>query len=351
MTAHSKIPANEAIVATGDWTEIRNNTIGAHEIPALIAPETDVVGEDHEEFETDNATPISAYTSPLALWEMKTGRFNPVGKARKGLWARIKYGFIQSACDDMALETRKPAGVFIHPERPYMSSRVDMEVSEDGGASWLPAISFNVATKLSETWQTAVGEWVTPEHVYLQCQHHMAVTGADRVYVFALIGGVTTKVFTEERDPEIIETIEQAIDSFWNCVTQDRAPDSDPSRDQAVINRLNSRVAPDAPVVDMRDNDALKKLIEKKKAFSSKKNDLDKEIKILNAEIAQMVGPVASAIISDTQQIRWIHVQEKYQPATTKAGYSYLSTSKITDKSAGATLQDLMKSDAAETAD
>lgn len=345
MTAHSQIKATEAIVSSDDWTEIRRNTIGAHEIPALLAPETDVAGEDHEEFETADATPISAYTSPLALWEMKTGRFKPTGNARKGLWARIKYGFIQSACDDLGLETRRPAGVFIHPEQPHMSSRVDMEVSEDGGTTWLPAISFNVATKLSDTWQTAVGEWAAPEHVQLQCQHHMAVTGAERIYVFALIGGVTTKVFTEDRDPEMIEIIEEAVEGFWTCIDEDRKPEADPNRDLDVINRLYSRLAPDAPVVDMRGNAELSKLIERKDSLSKQQNELKKEIQELNAEIAQMVGPVASAIVSDTQQIRWIHVKERHQPAATKPGYSYLRTSKITDKSAGATLQDLVAAD------
>lgn len=343
MTAHTEIKEGEAIVSTNDWTEIRRNTIGGHEIPALLAPETDVAGEDHEDFETTDDTPISAYTSPLALWEMKTGRFKPVGNARKGLWARIKYGFIQSACDDLGLETRRPAGVFIHPDNPHMSSRIDMEVSENQGATWLPAISFNVATKLSDTWQTAVGEWVAPEHVQLQCQHHMAVTGAERIYVFALIGGVTTKAFVEDRDPEMIEIIEDAVEGFWKCVEEDRRPEADPNRDLDVINRLYSRVKPDAPVVDMRGNTELSKLIERKDSMSKQQTELKKEIRALSAEIAQLVGPVASAIISDTQQIRWIHIKERYQPAATNPGYSYLRTSKITDKSSGATLQDLAR--------
>lgn len=345
MTAQAPMTTRTPLIAAQDWQELRRTTIGAHEIPALLAPDTDTAGEDHEEFETDDSTPISAYTSPLALWEMKTGRLKPVSNNRKGLWARIKYGFIDSACEQVGLERRRPEGVRIHPEQPHMSSRIDTEVSEDGGATWLPAISFNVASKLSETWQTAVGEWAIPENVQLQCQHHMAVTGAAHIYVFALIGGVATKIFREDRDEELIAIIEDSVGKFWECVEEDRQPDPDLERDHEVIKRLYSKVAPDAPVVDMRDDGELVAMIEKKDALSKEKNNLTKDIKDLNARIAQHVGPVASAIISDTKQIRWIHVGEKEKPAQTTAAYSYLSVSKITNKSSGATLADLAERD------
>jgi len=342
----------QPVISEASWMEIRQETIAAHEVTALMQADADTVGEDHEEFETEDGAAVSAYASPLALWEMKTERLKAAGAAtRKGLWARIKFAVIDNACEERGLETRRPAGVYLHPKRPHMSSRIDLEVSEDGGTTWLPGLAFNVAQKMMDSWRTAVGEWATPEHVFLQCQHHMAVTGAERVYVFALMGGVETRVFVEERDDEMIADIEDAVDSFWDAVKQDRRPPADPARDLATLNRLNSRVMPDSPVADLRGNAEVSALVERQAAKTKQKTALEKEIDQIKAELSEHMEGKSAAILSDTQQLKWIHLEERHVPARTQRASAYLRTSKITDKSTGLTLQDLARMDSEKADD
>lgn len=329
-----------------DWTEIRKTTVAAHETPALFESVAEIAdtSEDHEEFETQDGVSISAYSSPLALWEMKTGQYEGAGSTKRGLWSRIKWGVIQAECEEREFETRRPEGVYIHPDIDFMSSRVDQEATDDGGATWVPVTSYNVAGTMTDTWRNAVGQWVVPEYVEIEAQHHMAVSGAARCFVVCLFGGVTTRFFVVERDEELIEDITETIKDFWSRVTDMQRPDDSGVRDAKVMNRLNSKINPETDVVDMRGDLDFLSLIEKKDALSKKANGLKKEIDAIKAQIAAKMEGIGSAVISDTKQYVWITVEDKEQPATIKKGYTYLGPRKISEKSAGPKLMDIVSS-------
>ena len=335
---------NQVRVTNADWSEIRGTTIAAHEVPALFesVAENAETGEEHDDFETESGTPVSAYGSPLSLWEMKTGRFKDAGSNKRGLWSRIKWGVITAACEERGLETRKPLGVYLHPEIDFMSSRVDTEVTEDGGATWLPLISFNVAGTVSDMWRNAVGEWTPPEYVHLQAYHHMAVTGAEKCFVVGLFGGVTVRFFAIERDNEMIEDIEETIKAFWACIDEDRRPGASGARDVQVLHRLCSVIDPKTSVVDMRNDRDFIALIEKKAALAAKKTATEKEMKAINAQIAERMDGVGSALISDQKQIAWSYTAAS-EVSYTRSASASLRTKKITAKAAGTPLEDLVK--------
>jgi predicted phage-related endonuclease len=333
-------------ITDADWSDLRETTIGAHETPALFHSVADIAdeGEDHEEFETDTGVAISAYSSPLALWEMKSGLYRPSGSGKRGLWSRIKWGVIESACEDQEIETRRAAGVYLHPELDCMSSRIDREASDDGGETWVPVTSYNVAGTMTDTWRNAVGEWVVPEYVEVEAHHHMAVTGAMKCFVVALFGGVSTRFFTVDRDEELITDIVETIQDFWQRVEDGIRPEDAGVRDAKVMSRLNSKVNPQTEVKDMRGDAEFLALIEKKDSLSKKANGIKKEIDEIKAQIASRMEGIGSAVISDTKQYVWVTVQDKEQPATIKKGYTYLGARKISEKSAGAKLLDLISS-------
>lgn len=331
-------------VTDADYNDLRVSSIAAHETPALFASVAEITetSEDHEEFETDDSVSVSAYSSPLALWEMKTGQYTPVGAKQRGLWSRIKWGVIDAACEERAIETRRPAGVYLHPTMDFMSSRIDREASEDGGATWVPLIAFNVAGTMADTWRNALGEWTQPEYVELQAQHHMAVMGADRCFVVALFGGVQVRFFVVERDEELVEEITLAIEDFWAMVESKTAPKAGDDHDAKVISRLNAKILPDAVIKDMRQDVAFLALIEQKDALSKKANALKREIDAIKAQITLKMDGVSCAVISDTKQLIWVTVADKMQPAQMKSGYTYVSSRKISEKAAGPKLQELL---------
>ena len=329
-----------------DFMELRKTTIAAHEAPALFESVAEIAetSEDHEEFETQEGVSISAYASPLALWEMKSGLYTPTGSGRRGLWSRIKWGVIDAACEEEGIAVRRPEGAYIHAELDMMSARPDKEGSDDEGTTWCPIVSYNVAGTMADTWRNAVGEWVAPEYVQIEAQHHMAVTGAERTFVVALFGGVTTRFFTVERDEDLVTDIVETIRDFWNLVETGQRPGDRGERDAKVMSRLNSKVLPEMEVVDKRDDPSFLALVEQKDALSKKAGKLKKEIDAIKAEIAARMNGIGSAVISDTQQISWITVAEKHVEAQVKPGYSYLRARKISEKSAGPKLMEIVGS-------
>jgi predicted phage-related endonuclease len=331
-------------ISTADWSDIRKTTIAAHEAPALFlsVAEGSEMGEDHEDFEDEGGVPVSAYSSPLALWEMKTGRYRDVSNGKRGLWSRIKYGVINSACEDRAIETRRPEGVYLHPQHDFMSSRFDMEGTPDGGTTWLPIISYNIAGTLADTWRNAVGEWTPPEHVILEAQHHMACTNADSVYVIALFGGVSVRFFTIDRDEDLIQDLVETVVAFWDAVEQDRRPAHSGGRDAQVLSRLCSKIDPNCAVEDLRNDHEFIALLEKKSAKAAEKTKLEKEIKELSAQISARMDGIGSAIIGDNKQLAWSFTEEK-EISFLRPASSRLIAKKISDKAAGTKLVDLIE--------
>lgn len=328
-----------------DWGEIRRTTIAAHETPALFETIAEMAGDDEEreEFQTEDGAPVSAYSSPLALWEMKTGRYSEAGSRKRGLWSRIKWGVMTAALEERGIEMRRPAGVYVHPQHDFMSSRIDNEASEDGGATWVPVISFNVAGTMTDQWRNATGEWTAPEYVHIQAQHHMACTGAEKVFVVALFGGITVRFFVIERDEELVEDIVGAICDFWALVEQDKQPRHSGARDVQVLNRICSRINPTGRVIDKRKDKTFLSLIEKKKAKAAQKGALEKEIKEINALLAVEMDGVESALISDTQQYVWIRTPEAVIPETTRSASAYLREKKVSPKASGDPINQLLE--------
>jgi predicted phage-related endonuclease len=331
-------------VTDADWSEIRGTTVAAHETPALFesVAENAEISDDHDDFETDAGTPVSAYGSPLSLWEMKTGRFKDAGSNKRGLWSRIKFGVITAACEERGLETRKPLGVYLHPEIDFMSSRVDQEVTEDGGATWQPLISFPVAGTVSDMWRNATGDWTPPEYVLLQAYHHMAVTGAEKCFVVGLFGGITIRFFTVERDEEMIEDIVETIRSFWACVEEDRRPAASGARDMKVLQRLCSKIDPETEIIDKRNDREFLALIEQKATLAAQKTAIEKQLKGINAQLAEHMDGVGAAVISDFKQIAWSFTAAA-EVSYTRSASATLRTKKISDKAAGTPIGDLVK--------
>jgi len=333
------VPTSQA-----SWSDLRSQTMAAHETPALfesIAGSADTDTDEHEDFESDDGRPVSAYATPLSLWEMKTGLLKPASAGRRGLWSRIKWGVIDSVVEDNGLERRKPAGVYLHPNIPFMSSRIDAEVSDDGGKTWMPLCAHNVANSIADGWRNASGEWIAPEHIVLQAHHHMAVTGADRFFVVALFGGTTIRTFTVKRDEALVADVLSAIRGFWKLVEENQRPDADFDRDGQILRRLCSKIDPATSVVDRRNDTELTSLIQEKNRLSARMSELNKEAERIKSLLAKKMEGVGVAIISDDRQLYWRRRAPQQVSYSTEESFS-LAEKKISDKTAGTPIGDLL---------
>jgi hypothetical protein len=337
----------QATLSDADFQEIRATTIGAHESPALFETIAEISGvsedDDTTEYQDQEGTPVNAYGSPLSLWEMKSGYYKGTPPAKRSLWSRIKWGVCQDAIEDLGFQGRKSEGVYISTQSPHMSSRVEMEVSELD-ENWQPMIAKNVSSNTVGMWRNATGDWVVPESVQIEAQHHMAVRGTQTCYVVALFSGVTTKNFLVERDEELCQELMETVTDFWELVENGKRPRSKGARDQSVLSRLNAKIDPTQQVIDLRNDTNFQTLLTDKDKLKASEKEIKKKIDEIDVILKEKMDGIGSAIISDTHQIRWIKIAEA-EVSYTKQASSYLRSSKINKKAAGTALDQLVEND------
>ena len=64
-----------------------------------------------------------------------------------------------------------------------------------------------------------------PEHIALQLQHQLEITGYNVGYIVALVGGNTMKVVKSKRDPNIGKEIRKRVKEFWQEIKNGVEPE------------------------------------------------------------------------------------------------------------------------------
>lgn len=332
---------------TADHATLRKETIQAHEVPALFETVADISGvsetDESGEATNEEGVAVNAYGSPLSLWELKRGLLTQPVPTERSTWSYVKWGVCTAATNEMGATSRKPAGVAVRIDNPRVSSRVDSEVSLDLGQTWEPLLAKNVGNMSIDMWRNATGEWVVPEAVLLECQHHCYVRGCARVHVAALFGGLVVRRFVVERDEDLIADIADTIEAFWKAVDAGRRPAASGKRDQKVIARLNALIDPTEEVIDLRGDRTIETMLNDKARIDSEIKALQASLDEINDKLRERMDGVASAIVSDTHQLRWIK-QPAQEVSYSKQASAHLRMTKIPKKAAGRSLEDLASS-------
>jgi putative phage-type endonuclease len=87
-------------------------------------------------------------------------------------------------------------------------------------------------------------EWLdgeAPDHIEVQLQHQLEITGYSWGCIAALVGGNTLKVIERERDAEMGAAIRQEVEAFWHTVDLNHEPAPDFTQDAETIARLYSK--------------------------------------------------------------------------------------------------------------
>lgn len=153
---------------------------------------------------------INPFKSAYALWLEKTGQIEleetennythfgtllePIIRKeftmRTGLKVRQKHMLLQSE------------------KYPFMYANLDGVINEDGEMAIFEA-------KTASEYKLEVWENEVPAPYILQIQHYMAVTGAKKTYIAALVGGNKFYWHEIKRDDEMIEKIIAMEKYFW----------------------------------------------------------------------------------------------------------------------------------------
>lgn len=187
------------------WLDVRSHGIGGSDASVIVG--------------------LNPWKSLFALWMEKTGQAEPeeLSDNERVYWGNV---LEETVAREFTRRTGKKVqrrGVLQHDDIPYLLASVDrLVVGENAGLECKTA----GASKANE-WE----DDNIPDAYYVQCQHYMAVTGAERWYIAALIGGNKFVCKEIPRNEADIAALLEAEKEFWRKVETKEMPEVDGSYD------------------------------------------------------------------------------------------------------------------------
>lgn len=229
--------ADTTAISRPDWLKLRQSGLGGSDAAAALG--------------------LSPWTSPVALWYSKV---DPIKDDVDNEW--FEWGRRLEVPISVAFAEKNDLNVVYRPMmlrsrlHPFMLANIDGFVEG------------NAILEIKNVGQHNAHEWADgpPLHYRMQGQHYLAVTGRQRVYFAALLGGQKMITYEVDRDDELIESMIAGEEKFWTLVQLNRMPDIDGT--ESTTKALKEHYAePERPVVEV-DEDFMELVAEHRVAKS-----------------------------------------------------------------------------------
>ena len=181
---------------------------------------------------------LSSYRSVIELWKDKTNQI-PVEESENNFthFGHLLEPIIRKEFERVTgMKVSIRNCIFQSEEHPFMLADIDGIVTEpDGSKAIFEAKS--ASEFLNQKWENGK----IPDVYFSQLQHYMAVTGLNRAYIAALVGGNKFYYYPVERDEAYIQQLIEKEKAFWWHVVDHSIPEVDSSK--ATTNYLNQQYA------------------------------------------------------------------------------------------------------------
>ena len=188
-----------------DWLAERRKGIGGSDVAAIMG--------------------LSAYSTPYQVWLEKTrGIHDDISEKPAVMWGNILEPVVGEHYMDCHPDrhVRRVNAIARSIGRPWAQASLDYEVHD-------PELGWGVLEIKTAGWRRE-SDWEEGVPVYYQTQvaHYLSVTGRPFADVAVLIAGQDYREYRVMRDEEDIETVNRAVDEFWEMhVESGVAPDVD----------------------------------------------------------------------------------------------------------------------------
>lgn len=176
-------------MSRADWLQARRKGIGGSDASAIMGQ--------------------NPWASPLTVYMDKTGQ-----AAEKPETEAMRQGtdceevVAKRFAADTGLKVKRCNKMFQHPDYPWMLANIDRQVVCKGfvGLECKTTSPFN---------KTGFADGAIPPNYFWQCQHYMAVTGAEEWYLAVMVFSTGFHVFRIARDENAIGQLIEAEREFW----------------------------------------------------------------------------------------------------------------------------------------
>ena len=261
-----------------EWLDLRKKDITSTDIAALFG--------------------LSPYKTEFELYHEKLDGNGAAFKSNERMrWGnRLESAIAYGAAEEHGFNVQ-PLKVYMRQPNIRIGSSFDFEILSEQHGKGIMEIKNVDGLIYRRNWtDDGNGNIEAPEHIELQVQHQMEVSGHEYCAIVALVGGNTTKIAYRRRDPEIGKAIRDRVEQFWGRVKAKEAPSADYVRDADLIAQLYSQVNK-GELVDTKDDDVLANLVELYREAKLSQSHFEKMADGLKARILERVK-TAEKIIS-----------------------------------------------------
>ncbi len=189
-----KVVTKTTNLSREEWLQYRTGGIGGSDVSVIAG--------------------INPFKSVHQLWLEKTGQVDPeeTDSEYAHFGTVLEPVVRKEFMDRTGIKVRQKHMILQHEEYPFMYANVDGIIKEDGELAIFEA-------KTASAYKQDVWDEGVPAAYILQVQHYMAVTGAKKTYIAALVGGNRFYIHQVLRDEEMIAKIIAMEKHFWEtCV-------------------------------------------------------------------------------------------------------------------------------------
>ena len=168
---------------------------------------------------------MSPYMTHFDLWHRKRFGLVPAFKTNERMkWGnRLEAAIAHGIADEKGWEI-KPMKDYMRDPDLRLGSSFDFVITSLGEPVHLEIKNVDYLAFRDGWIEHDDGSMEAPEHIEMQVQHQMAVSGFKRAYIGAFVGGNRFELIERERDEAVIAAIKSMTKLFWESVEEGKEP-------------------------------------------------------------------------------------------------------------------------------
>lgn len=239
---------------------------------------------------------LSPYKTVFELYhEKKDGQVVTFRDNERMKWGRrfeapIAYG----VAEDQGWDIRK-FDVYMRDIEAKIGSSFDFEIDSKSDGLGILEIKNVAELQYKRAWLDDGVTIEAPEHIEMQIQHQMEVSGRKWTALVAMVGGNTPKVIYRNYDPEVGKMIRVKVAQFWEMVADNTPPSADYAKDADIISQLYSQ-ANEGEILDATGDENIARLVQQYQAAGKQMDDLELLRKTYKAQLLERIGTAEKVI-------------------------------------------------------
>lgn len=242
---------------------------------------------------------MSPYLTHFDLWHRKRTGIVPEFKTNDRMaWGnRLEAAIAYGIAEEQGWEV-KPMKEYLRDQDLRMGSSFDFMITNLGEPVHLEIKNVDYLAFRDGWIEHEDGSIEAPEHIEMQVQHQMAVSGFKRAFIGAFIGGNRGVVIERLRDEDVIAAIKAKVADFWRTVDVGQEPDPVMPGDAEVIIRLNQYAKP-GKILSADGDETLRDLLLDYKAAAKAEANAKEDKEVAKAKIFTHIGDAEKVLTSE----------------------------------------------------